>query len=339
LATPSPLQWGCFSFSIIQRADHFTFCVAIDHLHTDAMLVGVAFAEIHLMYTALASGGAPLRLATPGSYDEYCVRQREYTSSLTLSTPEVRKWVDFFEHNDGTLPGDPIPLGDTSVHCTLIGERLMDERQTAAFEAACTAAGVRFCGGVFAAAALVEGELTGTDTYHAIIPIDIRRTPLDFMTAGWFTGFVPITVPTTGSSFADIARAAQTSFDSGRDLADVPLDRVLELAPWLREGDWGAPLLFYLDAGIPPLSALVNAQVEGTNARLCHDGGLLGQLNLRVNRLEKETQLTVLFPNNPIARESVARYVEALKSVMVRVAEGRDVVPALRRNSQLRLAV
>ena len=32
----------------------------------------------------------------------------------------------------------------------------------------------------------------------------------------------------------------------------------------------------------------------------------------------------MLFPDNPIARESVTRYVEALKSVFVRVAEGRD---------------
>jgi hypothetical protein len=25
LATPDPLQWDCFSFECIQRADHFTF--------------------------------------------------------------------------------------------------------------------------------------------------------------------------------------------------------------------------------------------------------------------------------------------------------------------------
>jgi mycolipenoyl-CoA---2-(long-chain-fatty acyl)-trehalose mycolipenoyltransferase / long-chain-acyl-CoA---trehalose acyltransferase len=338
LATPTPQEWDCFAFFIIQRADHFTFAVAMDHLHSDAMFIGVAFAEIHLMYSALASGGAPLRFAEPGSYDDYCLREQEYIQSLTLATPEVRKWVEFFERNGGTLPGHPIDMGDTTVDCTLIGERLLDERQTAAFEAACTAAGVRFCGGVFAAAALVENQLTGTDTYHAIIPIDIRRTPVDFMTTGWFTGHVPITVPTTGASFAEIARAAQESFDSGRSLADVPLDTVLELAPWLREGDWGAPLLFYLDAGLPPLSAMVNSAVEGMHAKLCHDGGLLGQLNLRVNRLEDETQLTVLYPDNATARESVARYMEALRSVMVRIAEGRDVMPARPRNGALHLA-
>jgi len=38
----------------------------------------------------------------------------------------------------------------------------------------------------------------------------------------------------------------------------------------------------------------------------------------------------VTFPNNPIARESVLRYVEVLKSVFVRVAEGYDMVEPLR---------
>ncbi|MBW0017750.1 MAG: acyltransferase [Mycobacterium sp.] len=338
LATPSPLEWDCFRYSIIQRADHFTFCVAIDHLHCDAMFVGVAFAEIHLMYHALVSGGAPLRLAEPGSYDDYCVRQHEHCSSLTLDSPVVRKWTEFFETNEGSLPKFPLPLGDTSAPCEMIGVRLLDERQTAAFEDACRSVGARFCGGVFAISAVVEHALTGAETYHAMVPIDIRRTPTDFMTTGWFVGFVPMSFPATASTFGEVVQAAQENFDSGRELADVPLDRVLELVPWLEKGQWGAPLLFYLDAGIPPLSALANSHVEGLRARLCHDGGMAGQIDIRVNRLENETQLTVLFPNNPTARESVTRYVEALKSAFVCVAEGRDVMPHPRRHSQLHLA-
>ena len=339
LDVPTPLEWDCFRFFVMQHENHFTLGVIMDHLHSDAMFIGVAFAELHLMYMTLAAGEAPLRFAEAGSYEAYCARQREFTDSLSLSTPAVRTWVDFFARNGGTLPQHPIPMGDTTVPCTMIGEQLLDARQTAAFEEACTAAGVRFCGGVFAAAALVERQFTGADAYHAIIPIDMRREAVDFMTTGWFTGFVPITVPTTGESFAEIARIAQTSFDSGRDLADVPLERVMELAPWLNEGDWGAPLLFYLDAGIPPLSAMVASAAEELNARLCHDGGLLGQLNIRVNRLDDETQLTALYPNNATARESVASYIEALKSVMVRIAEGRDVMPAQRRRAgQLHLA-
>ena len=45
-----------------------------------------------------------------------------------------------------------------------------------------------------------------------------------------------------------------------------------------------------------------------------------------VGRVHDETSLTVSFPDNPIARESVNRYVEAMKEVYAGVAEGREVV-------------
>jgi len=291
----------------------------------------------------LVGGRAPSRLPEAGSYHDYCVRQHQYTSALTVNSPEVRAWIEFFEINGGTLPrcslslgdgslslGDgSLSLGDGSVPCDLMAARLMDERQTARFESACLAAGARFCGGVLACAALAEYELTGAETYYGIAPIDIRRTPPDFMTTGWFIGFVPISVP-VASSFSETARAAQASFDSGSDLASVPLDRVLELAPWLKRPQRGAPLLFYLDAGIPPLSAMANSHLDGFNASLYYDGGTQAQIDIRVNRLEKETQVIALFPNNPVARESVTRYITALKSVYVRVAEGCDAMAPLR---------
>jgi hypothetical protein len=45
----------------------------------------------------------------------------------------------------------------------------------------------------------------------------------------------------------------------------------------------------------------------------------------------------VFFPDNPIARESVIRYIEALKSVCVRVAEGRGAVAPRRNGARARL--
>lgn len=322
LGTPNPLRWDSVRFLIIQRADHFTFCVCVDHLHIDAMFVGVGFMEIHLMYAALAAGRAPVSLPPAGSYDDFCVRQGRALSALTVDSPPVRAWVDFFESNNGTLPEFPLPLGDPdqSVPCDMMSVQLLDERQTARFESACLAAGARFSGGVFACAALVEHELTGAATYHGIIPVDTRSNEAEFMTTGWFVGFAPVTAPAAGS-FADTARAAQTSFDAGKDLSIVPIERVIELAPWLRMPRRGAPLLFFLDAGVPPLSALVNSHLEGVNARLYHDGRIPSQVAIRVNRLENETQMIVLFPNNPTARESVTRFVAAVKSVYSRVAD------------------
>jgi hypothetical protein len=333
LATPGPLQWDCFRFGIIQRADHFTFYASVDHVHTDAMFMGLVFVDIHRMYTALVGGAAPIQLRDADSYDDYCVRQRQYTSALTLESPEVRAWIQFAEHNGGTLPHFPLPLGDPSLPCTgdLLTVRLMDERQTDRFESACVEAGARFSGGVFACAALAEHELTGAETCYVVAPTTTRRTPAEFRTTGWFTGLVPITVPATRSSFGDIARAAQVSFDSGIDLANVPFDRVLELAAskrGLRRAGPNVLVLSYFDAGAPPLSPLM-AQWEGLNAKVFHDTSSAEQISMWVNRVEKETTVTMMFPKNPIARKSVARYLEATKSVYVRVAEGRGSAPPL----------
>jgi hypothetical protein len=212
--------------------------------------------------------------------------------------------------------------------------KVMDERQTAAFESACIAGGARFSGGVFACAALAQYELTGAETYYGLVARDLRSTPSDFATIGWFTGFVPVTIPVDASSFGATARAAQESFDSGKDLADVPFNRVLELAPWLRMPDGRVPLLFHLDASSPPLSTVVNSDWKGSNLKIYHDGRVPARFDLRVNRYEKETHVIVFFPNNPVARESVSRYMATLKSLFVRVAEGRVAVP-LRNGARL----
>jgi mycolipenoyl-CoA---2-(long-chain-fatty acyl)-trehalose mycolipenoyltransferase / long-chain-acyl-CoA---trehalose acyltransferase len=334
LATPSPLQWDCFRFAIIQRADHFTFCFSIDHLYIDAQFIGAVRLEFYLMYTALLAGGPPISLPTPGSYEKYSVRQHRYTSALTLDSPQVRAWVDFFESNDGTLPELPVSLGDGSGSCDLMFVRVMDERQTAAFESACISAGARFSGGVFASAALTQYELTGAETYYGLIAHDTRSTPAEFMTIGWFTGFVPITIPVNAASFSDTVRAAQDSFDSGKALANVPFNRVLELAPWLSMPHRRVPLLFHLDASSPPLSTIVNSHWNESNIKIYHDGGVPARFDLRVNRYEKETQVIVFFPDNPIARESVTRYVETLKSVFVDIAEGRRAAAPLCRGAE-----
>jgi mycolipenoyl-CoA---2-(long-chain-fatty acyl)-trehalose mycolipenoyltransferase / long-chain-acyl-CoA---trehalose acyltransferase len=342
VSTPDPLQWDCFRFGIIQGEDHFTFYASVDHVHVDAMIVGVTLVEFHLMYAALVGGNSPLELPEAGSYDEFCVRQLTYTSALTLESPQVRAWTQFAEHNDGSMPEFPLPLGDPSVPCDadIVTVTMMDQQQTARFESACTAAGARFIGGVLACSALAEHELTGAQTYYGLTPSDTRRTHTDAMTQGWFTGLIPITVPIAGSTFGDAARAAQVSFDSGRGLAEVPYDRVLELAPWLSKPRPNFPVVNFLDAGTAPLSVLLTAELDDLNIGIHNDGRYSYQLCIYVIRVEKETAVAVMFPDNPIAQESVARYLAALKSVFQRVAESGtgETSPDSSRNGRTRLA-
>ena len=52
-----------------------------------------------------------------------------------------------------------------------------------------------------------------------------------------------------------------------------------------------------------------------------------------VGRFRDETALTVFFPDNFTARESVNSYVEAMKSLYVAVADGIDAVVPLRESA------
>jgi mycolipenoyl-CoA---2-(long-chain-fatty acyl)-trehalose mycolipenoyltransferase / long-chain-acyl-CoA---trehalose acyltransferase len=329
VSTPNPLQWDCFSFGAIQRPNGFTFYVSIDHLHMDAMFVAVAVMEFYTMYTALVGGSAPIELPQAGSYDDFCVRQRQYTSALTVESPEVRAWTQFAENNNGSFPDFPLPLGDPSVPCAadMFTVTLMNTQQTAQFESACIAAGARFIGGVLACAALAEHELTGAETYYGLTPSDTRSTPADFMTAGWFTGLVPITVPVGATSFGAAARVAQASFDSGPGLANVPFYRVLELSPWLTWPRPNFPVVNFFDSGAPPLSVLLTSQLDPMHLGIYSDGRYSYQMSIFVVRLEEETAVSVLYPKNAVARESVARYLAVMKTVYARVADGGGAAP------------
>jgi len=87
--TSETLEWDCFSFGIIQSADHFTFYASVDHLHIDGMSAGLIFVDIHLMYQNL-SQGRPIALPEVGGYRDYTARQRDKVAGMTLSSPEIR---------------------------------------------------------------------------------------------------------------------------------------------------------------------------------------------------------------------------------------------------------
>jgi hypothetical protein len=325
VATPNPLQWGCFTFGIIQGESHFTFYASIDHVHGDATLIGTTMFESHAMYTAFTGGGEPLALPEAGGFDDYCVEERRYTSALTVDSPQVRAWIDFAENNNGSLPEFPLPLGNPlePSDSDMVTETLMDAEQTARFESACAAAGARFIGGLFACMALVEHEFTGAVTYFGLTPRDTRRSTENFMTQGWFTGLVPITVPIAAASFGDAAWAAQNSFDAGLDLAKVPYYRVLELAPWLCRPRPNFPVSNFLHGGAAPLNAVLAAaeMSYAKNIGIYSDGRSSYQLTSYVFLYEEGTVMAVMFPDNPVAQKSVARYLAAMKSVCVRVAD------------------
>lgn len=325
VAIPNPLEWGCFTFGIIQSEDTFTFFAAMDHVHGDATLIGTTMLEANGMYSALSGGGEALRLPDAGSFADFCSREREYTSTLTVDSPGVRAWIEFAENNNGGFPEFPLPLGNPSESATsaMTSELLMNADQTQRFESACAAAGARFVGGLFACFALVEHEFTGALTYYGLTPRDSRAATDNFMTQGWFTGLIPISVPIAAASFGEAAWAAQTCFDSGLHLAKVPYYRVLELAPWLSWPQPNFPVSNFFHGGAAPLNAVLAAADMGLadNIGIYSDGRYSYQLTVYVFRYGEGTAIALMYPDNPIARKSVARYMAAMKSVCGRVAD------------------
>jgi hypothetical protein len=95
------------------------------------------------------------------------------------------------------------------------------------------------------------------------------------------------------------------------------------LAPWLKRYGPQFSMMNYMDAGLPPLSAVVATALKGANATAYNDGRSPAYLYMSVIRLFDEVSLMVSYPNNPVARESVYRYIEVLKSIFERVSEGR----------------
>jgi len=325
VAIPTPLEWGCFTFGIVQSDDHFTFYASVDHVHGDAALIGITMLESHGLYSALTTDAEPLVLPQAGSFGDFCVQERQYTSALTADSPEVRAWIDFAENNNGGYPEFPLPLGNPSEPTSgdMVSEFLMDAEQTERFEEACTAAGARFIGGLFACLAQVEHEFTGAATYYGLTPRDTRRTSDNFMTQGWFTGLIPITVPIAAASFGEAAWAAQTCFDSSLNLSKVPYDRVLELAPWLQRPRPDFPVSNFFHGGAAPLNAVLAAAELGyaNNIGIYSDGRYSYQLTIYIFRYEEGTAMEVMLPDNPIAQKSVARYMAAMRSVCTRVAD------------------
>jgi hypothetical protein len=324
LATPDPLQWDCFRFGIIQYDDRFSLYAVVDHLHCDPMLMTVLYVEMLMNYTSLLEGKAPVTLPPAASYDEFCMRETQTVASMTLDSPAVRTWVEFAEANGGSLPDFQLPLGDQSIPCggDVHVQQMLGPDQMAQFEALCQRAGARFSGGLFACAALAQYELTGAETYYGLTPTDKRKSPGDFLTVGWFTGVVPFTVPVDPNSFEETARAAQASFDANMDCAYVPYDRVLELAPWLKRPGPQFTMMSYMDAGLPPLSGIVATALDGVNASALTDGRSPAYMYSTVFRLFDEVSIMVSYPNNPVARESVIRFTEQMKSVFDRVVAG-----------------
>ncbi|MEV3962547.1 condensation domain-containing protein [Nocardia sp. NPDC050193] len=324
--TPPPSQWDCFTFWTIEHDESTTVYLAVDHLHTDGVGQHISCFELACLYAEHAWGQTS-PMPRPASYTQYCVRERAASARLTAASPEVATWLRLLRGNDGELPSFPLDLGlrggdsDRSAHRTVA---LFDEDEAARFEKVCRDHGGEFAGGVFAAAALAERELIGSDYYFGITPLNTRSTIEEMTSIGWYVALVPVAFPIGARAVFDTTVArAQRAYENGIRLRSASIHRVMELAPpdsGIQVGpNWSNPMISYVDA----------RDFAGSEYFDIARGGLYGnraaseEALIWINRLPTGTTLSVIYPDNAIAHGSVDRYLATLGRVFREAARHR----------------
>ena len=318
-ATPGTLEWDCFTFGVIQKADSFSVYANIDHLHTDGTSAGLIYQDIHLTYQGLVAG-RPASLPQTSSYRDFAAHQRDQVEATTLDSRPIKDWVDFARETDGDWPSFPLELGDTSISTAggVVTVELLNDDQTQAFNNACRAAGARFSGGVMACAALADHQFSGVETYHSFTPSDTRSGDAQSMSAGWYASLFPVSVPVGDGDFAQMARAAQKSFDANKHLSAVPFRRVLDLAS---AEELGVTLASQPSMMVSLMDFRALADADANHLGIYLDNLSHGGINTWIIRHADQTTVTVSFPDTAEGRHSVHNYVAVLRGIFAEAAE------------------
>ena len=321
-ATPGTLEWDCFTFGVIQKADHFTVYANVDHLHSDGSSAVLAYRDINLTYQALVHE-VPNPLPHTAHYREFSARQRLHANAMTQESRPVKDWADFAQEADDNWPRFPLPLGETSDTSAgrVIAIELLDARQTDAFNTACRKAGARFSGGVMACAALADHQLTGAASFHTFTPSDTRSGDAQSLSVGWYASLFPVSMDLENADFARLARAAQKSFDANRHLSAIPFERVLDLVPEEELGSVHSARPSMM-VSLFDFRALADANANGLVLYI--DDLSHGGVNMWITRNVDQTTVTVSFPDTPEARHSVHHYLGVLRAVFTDAAEGGE---------------
>lgn len=315
--TPGPFEWDCFTFGVIEHDGASTVYIAVDHLHTDGVAQYLTCFELAHLY-AREMWNEPGPAIVPASHLAYCERERSYSAELTLASPGVRTWLELIRGNDGRLPSFPLDLGQRadgytrSAHLTI---PLLDEADAETFERVCAGHGAEFTGGIFAAAALAERALAGRDYYFSLTPISTRASLPELVSVGWYATLIPVAFPISrGGTFARAVRSAQRAYDNGMKLTAVSPHRVLELIPaelgiHVPTG-WVTPMISYVDAR----DFAGNEYFDVIRGGVFANRAASEEVLMWINRLPGGTTLSAIYPDTPVAHESVRRYTVALKT-------------------------
>lgn len=230
-----PLHWPDYLIATVCRPGATTVLLATDHLLTDAYSTLRSAYEIHALYAAaLASGGA--KLVSPLAplttrFADFAEAERTAAEALTADHASIRQWRQFVTESGGRLPVFPLPVADMQEHPAAQPSgyaHLLDAPAAQAFDRVCRQAGGDAFSGSLACFARAGCDMAGVRVFRTMSPFNTCADPS--RSIGWYVGMGPIAFPLdTHDTFDDAVRAAASSLEGVKQLAQVPMSRVAEL--------------------------------------------------------------------------------------------------------------
>lgn len=325
--------WPGFVVGVVARPGSFTLYYGADHAFTDGGSQALVISELADLYTLEIGGQAPIP-AVAGSHLTYAADERVRASTFGPDSPEIAAWRDIFTRHDGRMPRFPLDLGlepGERAPVRIVERHLLDKDSTAAFDAACKAAGARMSSGIFAAVGITDFELAGNTDYFGITVLSTRHHGDYGQSQGWFVNFAPVAFEVAGNEkFSGVAALAHRGFEQAKQIAEAPVHAVL--GALAADGTLGSELavspnmLSYIDFRWFPG---VGRDAD-TRAKHFTGEGSTSNASMWINRDGEHLYLVAQTPDNDSAAESVERYHAHLARVLETIARDGDYTLTLK---------
>jgi len=319
--------WPGFVVGVVARPGSFTLYYGADHAFTDGGSQALVISELADLY-ALETGADVPAPAEAGSHLTYAADERARAATFTADSPEIAAWRDIFTRHDGRMPRFPLDLGlapGEKAPVRIVERHLLSKEPTAAFDAACKAAGARMSSGVFAAVGITDFELAGTTDYFGITVLSTRHHGDYGQSQGWFVNFAPVAFEVAGNDrFSDVAAAAHRGFEQAKQIAEAPVHAVL--GALAADGTLGSELavspnmLSYIDfRWFPGVGRDADTRAEHFTGE-----GSTSNASMWINRDGEHLYLVAQTPDTDVAAAAVKRYHDHLAHVLETIARDGD---------------
>ncbi|GAB2659904.1 condensation domain-containing protein [Gordonia jinhuaensis] len=304
--------------------------VGADHSVMDAYTQLLLIAELREIYSALSAGRIPA-LPPCGSYVEHCAAEHYAAAALVNEHPAIAEWESFWRTQSGALemPAFPMPVRPAQATDTGPGHQaslslwLLSAESTEAFAAACKRHGVSASTGAFSALAIAIHRLTAGADLRFVMPLHTRTTPESQAAAGWYVGLAPVEVNLDGvGTFVESLSRVDKSVRRNAGLAQHPYPTIAAAA-----GMADAPkfAISFVDTRYLPGAKEWGERDRALRCRVDNSD----EVYLWVNRTLEGLNISLRFPNNEIAADSLHRLIAEFSDILRVVSRDGDVAVSL----------